>query len=114
MISGPLSVHRNRTNVHLISLGFDVAGQNFISQIREQRSPTSQLIATWDIEIVGDGSSGELRLSLDNGVTREIAQTIGYMDIVREEGGEPYSVIETPIVVCFLDLPTEPSPDAEP
>lgn len=112
MFTNPLPIHRNRTVVHLVSLGYDVAGQNFLSQIREKRSPTSRLIATWDINIVGDGSSGELRLSLDNGVTKEIAQTTGYMDIVREQGGEPYSVLETPIAVVFLDLPTEPSPDA--
>jgi hypothetical protein len=107
-----ITVHRNRTAVHLVYLGYNPTGQNFLSQIRESRSPSSRLIATWDISVVGDGSSGELRLSLDNGVTKEITQTFGYMDIVREEGGEPYSVIETPITVVFLDLPTEPSPDA--
>lgn len=107
-----ITVHRNRTAVHLVYLGYNPTGQNFLSQIRERRSPDSRLIATWDIDVVGDGSSGELRLSLDNGVTKEITQTVGYMDIVREVGGEPYSVIDTPILVVFLDLPTVPSSDS--
>jgi hypothetical protein len=109
-----LEVHRNRTNVSIVKLGYNVSGMNFISQIRAERTRTSRLIATWSIEVVGDGSSGELRFSLDNGITRDISDNIGYMDIVREEGGEPYSVLRTPLVVAFLDFPTEPSPDPEP
>jgi len=108
-----VEVYRDRTTVHLVSLGYNPTGANFISQIRETRSPKSRLIATWDIDIVGDGRTGELRLSLDNGITKEIAQTVGYMDIIKEEGGEPYPVLNSPLLVCFLDLPSEPSPEPE-
>lgn len=109
-----VEVHRNRTNVHLVSLGYDVAGLNFRSEIRKTRRPTSNLIATWSISVVGDGSTGELRLSLDNGLTKDIQDTVGFMDILREEGGEPYSILDTPLTVYFLDFPTEPTPDPEP
>lgn len=108
-----LKVHRNRTNVNIVSLGFNPSGQTFLSQIREGMSPDSQLIANWNIEVVGDGSTGQLRLSLDNSITKEITQTIGYMDILREEGGEPYSILETPLQVSFMDFPTEPTEDPE-
>lgn len=106
-----VEVHRNRTNVHIVSLGFNPTGNTFLSQIREARTPESELIATWDIEVVGDGSTGELRLTLDNSITKDIKQTIGYMDIVREVGGEPYSILEAPLQVAFMDFPTEPTPD---
>jgi hypothetical protein len=109
-----VEVHRNRTTVHLVTLGYNVAGIDFRSEIRAGRNPTSRLIATWSIEIVGDGSSGTLRFSLDNGITKEITDNVGFMDIVREEGGEPYSVLDTPLTVCFLDFPTQPTPDGEP
>lgn len=104
-----ISVHRNRTNVHLVSLGMNVAGQTFRSEIREGQSPESDLIATWIIDIVGDGSSGQLRLSLDDSITKEITHNVGYMDILREQGGEPYSMLEAPLLVFFYDMPTEPS-----
>jgi hypothetical protein len=87
----------------------NVAGQVFRSEIREGRSPESELIATWNIEVVGDGSTGTLRLSLDDSITRQITHNVGYMDILREEGGEPYSVLDGPLQVCFVDFPTEPS-----
>lgn len=108
-----VEVHRNRTNVNIVSLGFNVAGQTFISEIREGRHYTSDLIATWEIEIVGDGSTGELRLVLDNSITQGITHRIGYMDILRQQGGEPYSVLEAPIMVVFVDFPTAPDVDPE-
>lgn len=104
-----IDVHRFRTTVHKISLGFDVSGETIRSEIRETSSPTSALIATWEIEVIGGGSTGELRLSLDNSVTKHINHKIGYMDILRESGGEPYSVLDDPIQVCFKDFPTRPS-----
>lgn len=109
-----IEVHRNRTNVHLVNLGYNLSGLNFRSEIRKTRRPTSELIAAWAIDIVGDGSTGELRLSLDNGITKDIYDTVGFMDILCEVGGEPYSVLRTPLMVVFLDFPTEPTPDPEP
>jgi len=104
-----IEVHRNRTNVHTVHLGFDVSDQTIRSQIRVGQDPSSELIAEWDVEVIGDGSSGELRLSLDNSITKDITHNVGYMDILRESGGEPYSVLEAPIQVCFMNLPTEPT-----
>lgn len=106
-----IEVHRNRTNVHTVSLGFDVSDQEIISEIRVGQDPDSELIATWNVEVIGDGSSGELRLSLDNAVTKEITQHQGYMDILRQMGGEPYSILEAPIVVSFKNMPTDPTTD---
>lgn len=104
-----IEVHRNRTNVHTVSLGFDVSGQTILSQIRVGQDPSSELIATWTVEVIGDGSSGELRLSLDNAITKEITHHQGYMDILRQMDGEPYSILEAPIVVSFRNMPTEPT-----
>jgi len=104
-----IEVHRNRTNVHTVSLGFDVSDQTIRSQIRVGQDPSSELIAEWDVEVIGDGSSGELRLSLDNSVTKDIVHHQGYMDILREMDGEPYSILEAPIVVVFKNMPTAPT-----
>lgn len=104
-------VDRNRTVVHLVKLPYDVSDQEFISEIRVTSNPTSDLIATWDVEVVGDGSTGELKLTLDNSVTSAISRSIvvGYMDILRQQNGEPFTVLRGPIQVVFRDLPTQPT-----
>ncbi len=43
-----IEVHRNRTNVHTVHLGFDVSDQTIRSQIRVGQDPSSELIAEWD------------------------------------------------------------------
>ncbi len=74
-------VHKGRTVVVPVSLGFDVSQDIITSEIRVGKSQTSDLIATWDVSFVTDGADGELVLTLDNSVTEVITQTTGYMDL---------------------------------
>ncbi len=74
-------VHKGRTVVVPVSLGFDVSQDIITSEIRVGKSQTSDLIATWDVSFVTDGTDGELVLTLDNSVTEVITQTTGYMDL---------------------------------
>lgn len=108
-----LKIHRGRTHVSVVSLGRDISGMTFKSEIRAGQSPDADLIAVWGISIIGDGSTGQLRLSLDNSITSQVTETIGYMDVLRVEGGEPYSEFSAPLQVVFIDMPTEPPPDPE-
>ncbi len=99
-------VHKGRTVVVPVSLGFDVSQDIITSEIRVGKSQTSDLIATWDVSFVTDGTDGELVLTLDNSVTEVITQTTGYMDIKRVTGGEPLSIFDEPLEVLFTDSVT--------
>ena len=101
-----LTVHKGRTINVPVSLGFDVAADVISSQIRAARTQDSQLIATWTVTFVTDGSDGKLIFSLDNSVTSTIQAQVGYMDIKRLSGGEPLSVIDSPIEVVFKEIVT--------
>ncbi len=97
---------RGRTVVVSVSLGFDVSQDIITSEIRVGKSQTSELIATWDVSFVTNGTDGELVLTLDNSVTEVITQTTGYMDIKRVTGGEPLSIFDEPLEVLFTDSVT--------
>lgn len=96
-----LVLQSNRTNVVAVSLGIDVSEDVLVSEIRAQANPTSELLATWEINYVTDGTDGELLLSLDNSVVGSITQRTAYMDIKRIIGGEPFSVFDSPLFVVF-------------
>lgn len=96
-----VNVYVGRYNKLLISLPDDVSGDIFSSEIRAEIDQTSELIATWDISFVTDGSDGELELILDDAITRNIINTVGYMDIKRVVGGEPVNVFDEPLEVVF-------------
>lgn len=103
-----IEVFKNRTNIVPCSLGFNVSGDTFESQIRAEPNPESELIAEWEVTFKegSDGSDGELILTLDDSITSEITQSIGYMDLKRITGGEPLAVFGEPLQVVFIDLPT--------
>lgn len=102
-----IEVLKGRTNIVPVSLGFDVSDDTFTSQIREGPDVESDLIAEWDVSFKTTGNDGELVLTLDDSVTSEITQTIGYMDMKRVTGGEPLAVFGEPLQVVFVDTVTE-------
>ena len=98
-------VYKNRTNVLSVSLGADVSGDTFASEIREKELGSSALVATWVVDFLTDGTDGELVLTLDDTGTETITVKQGYMDIKRISGGEPYEVFP-PVKVLFKETVT--------
>lgn len=97
-----VTVYKDRTNIIPVSLGFNVVGEIFTSEIREQPDTEAELIATWDVTFEdGTGINGELILTLLSTVASEIEQTSGYMDIKRMTGGQPVPVFDRPLEVVF-------------
>lgn len=94
-------VHKGRTNVVPVSLGYDVSTDTLTSEIREEAKISSTLIATWVVGFVTDGTDGEITLTLDDSATAAITQTKGYMDIKRVSAGEPIPVFDSPIEILF-------------
>ena len=101
-----LIVHKGRTVIVPVSLGYDASDDVFTSQIRVDTDPTSTLIATWVVSFATDGTDGELILRLDNSITAVITKAVGYMDMKRMTGGEPVPVFDDPIEVLFKDVVT--------
>lgn len=97
-----LIVYKDRTNVVQLNLGFDVSADIITSQIREQTNKDSTLIATWTVAFAGDGTDGQLILTLDNSLVAAITRRSGFMDIKRLSGGEPLPVFDSPLEVEFL------------
>ena len=102
-MSNILVVYKDRTNIVPVSLGFDVSGDTLTSEIR---TLSGTLIATWDVAFDGDGSDGQVILTMDNSVTAAIDYPNGLMDIKRVSGGEPLAIFEKPIEVEFRETIT--------
>lgn len=101
-----LVVYKNRTNRVPVTIGFDISGDTFVSEIRAEKNSTSLLIATWDPTFLTDGIDGILVLTLDNSLVSNVTQKVGYMDIKRIHNGEPYPVFNDPIKVTFKEAIT--------
>lgn len=101
-----VTVYKGRTTILQVSLGFDVSNDNITSQIREEKSRTSTLIATWAVSFATDGVDGELILTLDDAVSALVTKSTGWMDLKRVTGGEPVNVFDDPIEVLFKDTIT--------
>lgn len=102
-MSNTIVVYKNRTNVVMVSLGIDVSGDTLTSEIRTQ---SGILIATWDVTFDGDGTDGELVLTLDDSMLTAIAYPSGLMDIKRVTVGQPISVFDKPLEVEFREVVT--------
>jgi hypothetical protein len=102
-MSKSITIHKGRTNEVLVSLGYDVSGDTLTSEIRTEKDPTSDLLATFNVVFVTTGVDGELVLKLDNSsFTPEVlTHSYGYMDLKRVRSGEPYSVFAEPVEVVF-------------
>lgn len=102
----PVRVHKGRTNILTVDLGYDVSGDTLTSEIRVSANQTSPIIATWAVSFATTGVDGRLILRLDNSATVNIEHANGYMDIKRLTGGEPVPVFAQPIPVTFVDSVT--------
>lgn len=102
-----ITVHKGRTVTVPVSLFFDVSADTITSDIRTGRSESTPLIAQWIVTNKTDGSDGEIILRLDDSVTANITQYIGYMDLKRITDGEPVVVFEDPLQVVFKDVVTD-------
>jgi hypothetical protein len=105
-MSNEVIVHKGRTNVLEIRLGYDASADTFTSQIRTQPTQEATLIATWAIDET-NAVDGILLLTLDDAITANIQETSGYMDLKRESGGEPLAVFDKPLEVVFRGTVTE-------
>lgn len=99
-------VHKGRTVILPVQLSYDVSQDTIRSQIRKGRSVTSAIIAEWAVSFRTDGRDGKLIFRLDDAVTSEITENMGFMDIKRVTGGEPIAVLESPIPVVFRSVIT--------
>lgn len=99
-------IPKGRTKKVLVSLGYDVSGDTIVSEIREEKKRTSDLIATWNVAFVGDGTDGELVLTLTDSVTGAVEKSIGYMDIKRITGSETLAVFDEVLEVQFTESVT--------
>jgi hypothetical protein len=97
-MSDILVVHTGRTVVVPVSLGINVAGDTITSDIR---TASGVLIASWVVTFDGDGTDGEIILTLDNSVTMAITYPNGFMDLKRISGGEPYAIFDRKLEVEF-------------
>lgn len=103
----PIRVKRGRTCILTASLPGDLSEDVITSDIRVAVNPTSELIATWDVEFirVKNGVSW-FELKLDDAITGPIAYTHGYMDFKRMSGPEPLIILDDPLSVIFEGVVT--------
>lgn len=101
-----LTVFKGRTAVVQVHIGFDVSADTFKSEIRKEENRDSDLIATWNVEFLSDGTDGKLVLTLDNFITSAIETSKGYMDLKRLTGGEPLPVFDGALEVLFQETVT--------
>jgi hypothetical protein len=102
-MSNTIIVYKGRTNIVTVSLGIDVSDDTISSEIR---TAAGALIATWDVTFDGDGSDGEVILTMQEYVSAAIAYPTGIMDLKRISGGEPLPVFEQPLEVEFRETVT--------
>jgi hypothetical protein len=102
-MSEEIKIYKNRLNTLTIRLGYDISADTFESHIRSKQSATSDLLGTWDISFVTDGTDGELFLEFDEQGT--ITNKTGYTDLKRVSGGDDVYVFD-PIKVIFVETVT--------
>lgn len=106
-MSNTLVVHKHRTNIVRINLGYDISDDVITSEIRSEPSVESPLLATWGVEFETDGTDGKLVLTLSDLVTGQIDVNLGYMDLKRVSGSAVYPVFDRPLEVSFRGTVTE-------
>lgn len=102
-MSEPIVVHKGRTNIVTVSLGIDVSDDTITSEIR---TSSGVLIASWVVTFDGDGTDGELILTLDDSVTAAVTYPAGIMDLKRVSAGQPLPVFNRPVEVEFRETVT--------
>ncbi len=106
MSDNKVIVHKGRTNIITVDLGFNISGDTFTSEIRTEPTVASPLICSWTVTFLTDGSDGKLKLVLDDIVTGGVTVNSGYMDVKRMSGGEPLTVFDEPVEVAFRGVVT--------
>ncbi len=106
-MSNHLIVHKHRTNVVSVDLGMDVSQDTITGEIRTKPDVDSVKICEWLVNFVTDGTDGLLTLTLDESITVQITQELGYMDLKRVSGGEPLAIFDKPLEVVFQGVVTE-------
>ena len=101
-----IRVYKNRTNVLLVRFGRDISADEFSSQIKEDKTSSSEVVVAWAPSFETDGTDGVLRLVLSNELIATITKSIGYMDIKRMSAGEPLPVFKELIEVHFKETIT--------
>jgi hypothetical protein len=102
-MSDTIVVYKGRTTIITVSLGIDVSHDVITSEIRTE---SGVLIATWGVVFDGDGTNGELILTLDNTITAAITYATGLMDLKRVTAGEPIPVFDKSLEVEFRSTVT--------
>lgn len=106
-MANTLVVQKGRTNTVNVNLNEDVTGDTFTSEIRTEPNQSSALIATW-VVTVANAAAGELTLGLNDTLSVQIKQDVGYMDIKRvTAGGDVIAVFDQPIRISFRGTVTE-------
>lgn len=101
MADHAIIIHRGRTVIVSVDVGMDVSTDVLTSEIRTEEDSESDLIATWQVTFLTDGTDGELVLTMDDSVTQDIEHSNGFMDLQRYSGGEPLSVFSKAIPVSI-------------
>lgn len=101
-----INVYKNRVTKLPVSLGYDVSQDTITSEIRTGKSLDSDLIATWNVSFITDGTDGELLLTIDVSESSAIEEDSGYMDLKRVTEGSPISVFNEPLNVVFQEVVT--------
>lgn len=99
-----LKIKRGRTLRVPVTVSYDVTPDEYTSQIRKSIDVESDLIATF---AVTKTKPTELLLELDDSVTSTITAQVGWWDIKRVVGGEPFDVFNEPVPVVFQGVVTE-------
>jgi hypothetical protein len=101
-----LNVYKQRMNIVTVSLGMDVSGETFTSQIRTEPDQDAELIAEWAVAFDTNGTDGELILTLTETDVADIELRRGWMDIKRNSSGASLPVFDRPLEVDFIGAVT--------
>lgn len=99
----PVEVERGKTIVLAISVGFNVSSFEFLCEMRQNQSPESTIIATWDVSFETDGKNGELVALLDNSITAALVPNIAWLFLYRVSGSTHLPVFDEPLEVVIFD-----------
>ena len=106
-MSNQVIVHKGRVNTIGVSLGYNASADIYTSEIRRDPDFLSPLIAIWTVAWKTNGSDGELILTLDDLITKQIEVDSGYMDLKRVSAGNAFPVFDRPLEVIFRGTVTE-------
>lgn len=102
----PIYIRVGRHNTVAVRFDGDISTEVLTSEIRKEKSKTSELIATFTPSFATDGTDGILLLTLDQTASDGITFTNGWMDIKKIEDGKSTSAFQHPVPVIFEGVVT--------